>query len=86
MSNLGEISTKLSALFDVINDEEYNLMSKNFKKFFRRGGNFRRGNRFGNRGNNGRNNFGRGRGFDNKVGKALDVLKDATILVKRVTS
>ena len=40
-------------------DEEYNLMAKNFRRFFRRGGNFRCGNRFGNRGNNGaRNNFG----------------------------
>jgi hypothetical protein len=43
---------------DDIDDEEYNLMAKNFRKFFRRGGNFRRGNRFGNQGNGGRNNFG----------------------------
>lgn len=50
-------------------DEEYNLMAKNFRKFFRRGGNFRRGNRFGNRGNDSRNNFGGNRGVDNKVGE-----------------
>ena len=45
-------------------------MAKNFRKFFRRGGNFRRGNRCGNRGNGGRNNFGGSRGFGNKVGES----------------
>ena len=42
---------------DEMDDEEYNLMAKNFRRFFRKGGNFGRNNRFANRGNR-RRNFG----------------------------
>lgn len=45
-------------------------MAKNFRKFCRRGGNSRRGNRFDNRGNDSKNKVGRGQGFDNKVGES----------------
>ncbi|GJX77881.1 hypothetical protein Tco_0324692 [Tanacetum coccineum] len=48
--------------------EAFNLMAKNFRKFFRKGNRFRRGNRFGDRGNR----FGNGHStrFGNKYGKA----------------
>ncbi|GJX26114.1 zf-CCHC domain-containing protein [Tanacetum coccineum] len=44
--------------------ETFNLMAKNFRKFFHKGNQFGRGNRFG----NGTNRFGRGHGnsFENK--------------------
>ncbi|GKA41140.1 hypothetical protein Tco_0733733 [Tanacetum coccineum] len=53
-----------------INEEEaeaFNLLASNFRKFFRKGNLFRRGNRFG----NGANRFGTGRGnsFGNKGGE-----------------
>ncbi|GKD48058.1 retrovirus-related pol polyprotein from transposon TNT 1-94, partial [Tanacetum coccineum] len=48
--------------------EAFNLMARNFRKFFRKGNRFGRGNRFGNRANR----FGRGRGnsFGNKGGES----------------
>lgn len=55
---------------DDMNDEEYNLMAKNFRRFFRKGGNFGRRNRFGNRDNGGRNNFGGNRSSGNKIGES----------------
>jgi hypothetical protein len=55
---------------DDMNDEEYNLMAKNFQRFFRKGGNFGRRNRFRNRNNDGRNNFGGNQSSDNKVGES----------------
>ncbi|GKC67836.1 zf-CCHC domain-containing protein [Tanacetum coccineum] len=47
--------------------EAFNLLARNFRKFFRKGNRFGRGNRFG----NGRNRFGKGRGnnFRNKGGE-----------------
>ena len=33
---------------DAEDDEEFNVMARNFRKFFRRGGNFKRENLFGN--------------------------------------
>ena len=55
---------------DDMDDEEYNLMAKNFRTFFRKGGNFGRRNRFGNRDNGGRKNFRGNRSGDNKVGES----------------
>ena len=43
-----------------MNNEEFNLMAKNFRKFFRRGGKFQRRNRLGNRTNDRRNKNGQG--------------------------
>nr|GEW00231.1 hypothetical protein [Tanacetum cinerariifolium] len=49
-------------------EEAFNMLSRNFHKFFRKGNRFRRGNQFG----NGGNRFGKGRnnGFGKKVVKA----------------
>ncbi|GKD73971.1 retrotransposon protein [Tanacetum coccineum] len=48
--------------------EAFNLLARNFRKFFRKGNRFRCGNRLG----NGENRFGRGRGnrFGNKGGES----------------
>ena len=45
-------------------------MAKNFRRFLKRGGNFRRNNRVGNQRNDERNNFGGSRGGDNKIGES----------------
>ncbi|GJW29458.1 zf-CCHC domain-containing protein, partial [Tanacetum coccineum] len=55
---------------DEIDEEEaeaFNLLARNFRKFFRKGNRFGQGNRFG----NGRNRFGKSRGnnFENKGGE-----------------
>nr|GFB04466.1 hypothetical protein [Tanacetum cinerariifolium] len=49
-------------------DEDFNLMARNFRKFFRKGCRFTRGNQFGNGGN--RFSKGQGNSFRNKDGES----------------
>nr|GEX64775.1 DUF4219 domain-containing protein/UBN2 domain-containing protein [Tanacetum cinerariifolium] len=64
--------------------EAFNLIDRNFRKFFHKGNRFGRGNRFG----NGENKFKRGRGMvlETKEVKAQDKGDVATIAAKKFTS